>query len=253
MRLLLLQSVVLTACGEVRVDWPGEEESKPAVTVLDGDADEDGLTDGEELAAGTDPKDADSDNDGWSDGEEVSLGTNPTYSYSHPYYGDYNVGWCLEQPTASGPSSGHRYERGDVVENFTLTDQHSEEIDLYSFCGRHIMLVLGETGEPAFEALATEAQEHQETYWSYGLQVINLLIADADGNSINGFEQVDWASQFALSGIPVLDADNLTVWRSFEHDNDTPTIVHLSPDMEVVSVDEGITDPARWLTSKNRD
>ena len=252
MRLLLLLPVSLTACGEVIVDWPEEEETDPKVIVLDGDADGDGLTDGEELALGTDPQDADSDNDGWSDGEEVSLGTNPTYAYSHPYYGDYNVGWCLEQPAATGPSSGHRYERGDVVENFTLTDQHNEEIDLYSFCGRHIMLLLGETGDPDYQQLAAEAQEHQHAYWEHGLQVINLLIADADGNSISGFEQVDWASQYAFSAIPVLDDDNLTVWRSFEHDNNTPTIVHLGSQMEVLSVDDGVTDPARWLTPAKR-
>ena len=247
MRFILLLS--LTACGEGRVDWPGETETDAVLTVLDGDADNDGLTDGEELAAGTDPSDADSDNDGWSDGEEVNLGTNPTYSYSHPYYGDYNVGWCMEQPVATGPSSGHRYERGDVVDNFTLTDQHNEDIDLYSFCGRHIMLLLGETGDQDFQALAAESQAHQETLRAAGLQVIHLLIADDSGHSISGFEQVDWASQYAFSGIPVLDADNLTVWRSFEHDNDTPTIVHLSPEMVVLSVDEDITDPGRWLTA----
>ena len=246
----LLLPALLTACGEVVIDWPVEDETEPRVTVLDGDADGDGLTDGEELAAGTDPKDADSDNDGWSDGEEVALGTNPTYSYSHPYYGEYNVGLCLEQPTATGPSSGHRYERGDVVENFTLTDQHNEEIDPYSFCGRHVMLLLGETGDPDYQALAAEAQEHQEAYWAYGLQVINLLIADDDGNSISGFEQVEWASQYAFYGIPVLDADNLSVWRSFEHDNNTPTIVHLNSGMEVLSIDDGVIDPARWLTTK---
>ena len=133
-----LPLLLLTGCGEVIVDFSGEAVSEDGLTVLDHDTDNDGLTDGEELAAGTDPNDADTDNDGWSDGEEVDLGTNPTYAYSHPYYGDYNVGWCTDKPEATGPSSGHRYERGDVVENFTLIDQHGEEVNLYSLSLIHI-------------------------------------------------------------------------------------------------------------------
>jgi hypothetical protein len=41
------------------------------------DADDDGLSDGDEAAYGTNPSDPDSDNDGLDDGAEVSLGTNP--------------------------------------------------------------------------------------------------------------------------------------------------------------------------------
>ena len=43
----------------------------------DVDTDQDGLTDTEESALGTDPNHPDSDGDGLSDGEEVDLGTNP--------------------------------------------------------------------------------------------------------------------------------------------------------------------------------
>jgi gliding motility-associated-like protein len=44
---------------------------------MDTDDDNDGVSDIEELSAGTDPKDGDSDKDGLSDFEEVNLGTNP--------------------------------------------------------------------------------------------------------------------------------------------------------------------------------
>ena len=42
------------------------------------DSDNDGLTDGEEVALGTDATDADSDNDGQTDGAEVTAGTDAT-------------------------------------------------------------------------------------------------------------------------------------------------------------------------------
>jgi hypothetical protein len=45
---------------------------------LDGDADRDSLTDGEEVALGSDPRQADSDGDGVSDRDEFEQGTDPT-------------------------------------------------------------------------------------------------------------------------------------------------------------------------------
>lgn len=49
---------------------------------LDDDLDDDGLTNEEELAAGTDPENADSDGDGIFDGDELLLGTDPTVADS---------------------------------------------------------------------------------------------------------------------------------------------------------------------------
>jgi len=123
---------------------------------LNADTDADGVWDGDEAGLGTDPLNADTDADGWSDGDEVAGGTNPLYAYSHPYTGGYNVGFCEEGlPAATGPTgacsaSFHGttyewdcYQVGDVVENFSLVDQHGEMVDLYSFCGQVVTLVSG--------------------------------------------------------------------------------------------------------------
>ena len=109
------------------------------------DDDGDGLTNAEEDAYGTDPDNEDSDGDGYADGEEVNdHGTNPAYVYSHPYTGGYNVGWCDEEPNPTGPTGpGGAYREGDVASNFTLTDQHGELVDLYSFCGQNVMIGFG--------------------------------------------------------------------------------------------------------------
>ena len=29
------------------------------------------------------------------------------------------------------------------MQNFTLSDQHGEQVDLYSFCGQYVMLAVG--------------------------------------------------------------------------------------------------------------
>ena len=90
---------------------------------------------------------SDADGDGYTTGEEQAAGTNPNYAYSHPYTGGYNVGYCDEEPVPTGPTgdngSGAAYQEGDVVENFTLTDQHGEDVDLYSFCGQYVMIAFG--------------------------------------------------------------------------------------------------------------
>lgn len=120
------------------------------------DDDGDGLTNGAEAVRGTDPDDPDTDDDGFGDGQEVDDGTNPLYVYSHTYTGGYNVGYCEDgtaastSPTGSGVfehgGSTYRwnyFRAGDVLPNFTLRDQHGEDVDLYSFCGQVITLVSG--------------------------------------------------------------------------------------------------------------
>ncbi|MBT6489951.1 MAG: hypothetical protein HOK97_09325, partial [Deltaproteobacteria bacterium] len=69
----LLLAVALSACG---MDGLGNQVSDVAsLSTLD--TDQDGLTDSEEEALGTDPNDADSDDDGISDGDEVDAGWDP--------------------------------------------------------------------------------------------------------------------------------------------------------------------------------
>ncbi len=124
------------------------------------DSDGDGLTDAEEAALGTDPALADSDGDTVSDYDEVQAETNPLWEYSHNLYqGPYNFGYCEdgmlpgEEPSESGVYNygGTNYEwnyysEGQVVPNFTMMDQHGDDISLYAFCGHHVMATFGYAG-----------------------------------------------------------------------------------------------------------
>ena len=62
------------------------------------DSDDDGLTDAEEAALGTDPGNADSDGDGLADGAEVELGTNPLSSDTD------NDGYTDQEEVSEGTS-----------------------------------------------------------------------------------------------------------------------------------------------------
>ena len=57
----------------------------------------------------------------------------------------------------------------------------------------------------------------------------------------------DWANEFEMQTIPVLDAYDFWTWLPYEHDFSTPTIAHIGPDMRILSVDEGIDDPSAFL------
>jgi hypothetical protein len=120
-----------------------------------GDEDLDGLTNGDEEILGTDPYIADSDGDGMSDLEEIEAGTNPLYKYSHLYEGDYRVGYCNVKPVPTGPTleqkdptvgpnfTWYSLQEGDVPFNTQFIDQNGEVVDLYSFCGTQVMVLAG--------------------------------------------------------------------------------------------------------------
>ena len=59
------------------------EEVAAGTQPLIADTDGDGINDGAEGTAGTDPLDSDSDDDGYSDGVEVTVGSDPTNSKQH--------------------------------------------------------------------------------------------------------------------------------------------------------------------------
>ena len=103
-----------------------------------------------------DPTQQDRDGDGFTDAAEEEAGTNPDSVYSYPIeFGNYNVGACNTEPIPTGPSqetsmsengmefSWEHYGIDDVAENFVLKDQYGQDIELYNFCGQHIMLVIG--------------------------------------------------------------------------------------------------------------
>ena len=215
-----------------------ETETDPSTEDRDGD----GLSTAEEEIYGTDPDVADSDQDGFLDGEEVNThGTNPAYAHSHPYAGGYNVGWCSAVPT--GAVGSGRYQRGDVVSNVALLDQHGESVDLYSFCGQYVLIAFGAGWCGPCQDLAAEAQDVQDRYADDGFQFIEVLIENVWGGSPSTNDLSAWADYGGMETIPVLADGSQQVWSRFEQDGYIPTTVLLGPDMAILSLDQGLEDP----------
>ncbi|MEL6348468.1 MAG: redoxin domain-containing protein [Myxococcota bacterium] len=217
------------------------------------DRDGDGLSDTDEAALGTDPDVSDTDGDGVNDGDEQAAGTNPLYTASRPYTGGYNVGYCADgmaTPTGpTGPSNGlaNTFQAGDVVDNFTLYDQHGEAVELYSFCGQVVMLAFGAEWCTACRSLAQTAQAEQDRYGPDGFQIIEILIEDTRGGPPGITATERWAYDNGLFTIPVLDDGAQVHWSMFELDFTIPSTVILDRDGTVLSVDARVTDPSPYL------
>jgi len=99
------------------------------------DSDGDGLTDDEEIALGLDPNNADTDGDGYTDGAEDNSYTNPLDPEDHPYEGGWPIDSCRNDITPTGS-----FTVGEIVQNYTFTDQFGEEIRLHDFCNHVVLL-----------------------------------------------------------------------------------------------------------------
>lgn len=257
-QLSLLALLFTVGCSEEDTD-EGPKGMDPA-----GDEDGDGLQNGDEEELGTDPNNADSDDDGFGDADEVLEGTNPNYEYSHSYTGEYNVGWCDTPPEPTGPTLEGEYvdeagnslatwalQNGDVPDNFTMLDQHGEMVDLYSFCGTQIMVVVsaGWCGPCRAEAetLQALAEEHPD------LQILQMLFQNNSGETPDLDFIQGWADDYGFVNVAALSTNEAPAESAEEYfslqssiwdiDGYIPTVYHLDTDMTIISADEGLTEP----------
>ena len=104
-------SLLLTACG---------------VKIEDGDMA--GLND-----LYIDP-DGDEDEDGWTNGEELEQGSDPFNAYDVPYIGGWKKDACRDDVEATGNGIG------EVAEDFGLVDQFGDRVYLHDFCNRVVLV-----------------------------------------------------------------------------------------------------------------
>jgi hypothetical protein len=228
------------------------------------DSDGDGLNDGVEVNDyGTDPTITDTDGDGYDDKLEVDSLTDPTQQYSHPYIGDFNVGTCKKYPDkATAHPSGFRivetggggavtvalYEEGDTVKNFQLIDQYGEQVDLYSFCGKFVDILFFQfnqlSGPSEYAALSCWIQDFKNVhsyYRDYGYELIVVLTQNNDTALPTKEDVSSVATMMGFLDLPVLASNDETIgsfhsW--FEKDFHEPTLVHIGPELNVLSVDK---------------
>lgn len=257
MRIAALFPLFLLACVT-----DGKEDENPS-DLPPSDADGDGLTDDEETTLGTDPNAADSDGDGLEDAAELEIGTNPMFEYSVPLpEGDYVLGTCPVLPSADAGATGtgsygdrtwDAYQEGDTVENWEGVDAYGQAVSVYNFCGNYTMVSIGAVWcGPCNDLASNLADEMAElTADRSDVTYFELLSQDGSGNNPT-VEVLDaWEEQYELFGIPVVGPDTRSSARTagtlWDADGYIPSTVLLSPDMRVISMDQGVTSASDIL------
>ncbi|MFZ5482078.1 MAG: TlpA family protein disulfide reductase, partial [Myxococcota bacterium] len=168
---------------------------------------------------------------------------------------DYLVGACPAAPDedAAGPTgegsygtyTWEAYQEGDVVRNWQGWDTFGQEVSLYNFCGNYMLVTLsaawcGPCQDLAEELTDVQAQVREE-YPNF--VVYELLYQNVRGNTPTTDQLVDWKETFELDGIPVVGPEDAAdpELALFERDGYIPTSVILSPELEVLSIDEYLT------------
>jgi thiol-disulfide isomerase/thioredoxin len=142
---------------------------------------------------------------------------------------------------------------GDVLDNFSMVDQHGEMVDLYSFCGRHVVITISAGWCVPCRSLAAELQSIQNTYreQGVGVQFIEIITEDNSGNPPSEAFLQGWARDYGFTSIPVLGAEAATYYdhisMTLDRDGYIPSVWQLNSALEVVHADGGNHNPGSYL------
>ena len=92
------------------------------------------------------------------------------------------------------------------------------------------------------------AQQKQDEYGTYGFQYIEVMTGDdLEAQPTPQSDLQQWQEDAQMLTIPTLDAYNFSDWGVYEVDFGTPSITHIGPEMQILSIDEGIEDPNQFM------
>lgn len=173
---------------------------------INDDADGDGLSDGKELALGSNPSVPDSDGDGYTDGAEANVGANPADPADHPFQAGWEMDACRNSVASTGNADGQ------VSDNFALLDQFGETVHLHDFCDQVVYVNFSAMwcGNCQVEAQTMEAR--YQRYLPSGVMFVEVMIEDVDGGEMDQDELNQWVDTYGLTLPVVSDPGSTTMW-----------------------------------------
>ncbi|MFT4624233.1 MAG: hypothetical protein ACI8PZ_002892 [Myxococcota bacterium] len=236
MRSAVLAAMLLLACGgkEEPIDTGSYD---PAA-----DPDDDGLSNEEEEALGTDPKNPDSDGDGVTDGREVNSNTDPLDADDKPYEGGWKIGACRDRVVPSGDAVG------EVSEDFALEDRYGDMIQLHAFCDRVVLVAAmhitpGDLDEATADAVADELIALWDEYERDGLMILWLVGPNFEDTAAT-IEDIAAFADFQGIEFPILLDTDWNVARRFTGgpDPQPPTYTLFGEGVKIAVIDQPL-DP----------
>ena len=125
---------------------------------------------------------------------------------------------------------------GDHPCNFTLKDQHDEDVSLYDFYGSAIVLDLSAMWCGPCQVAGTDVQATVERFSEHDISYITVLIDDPAGQAPTLAQAQGWANSYGITSEPVLQGS-----REFLNSDPTqgwplsswPTFVLITTDMRI--------------------
>ena len=104
-------------------------------------------------------------------------------------------------PTAAPPDGliGEGFERGDIVPDFRLMDQHGETVSLWQFHGQVVVLDISTMWCSPCRELAEGAEETWEEFEEHGFVYLTVLPEDVEREAPDNDDLNQWGDHYGIS------------------------------------------------------
>jgi hypothetical protein len=149
-------------------------------------------------------------------------------------------GWDASEPPADLEPQG--YNKGQVVPDLRLTDQHGDEVSLWQFYGDIILFDVSTMWCSPCQELAWGVDETSAHFEEDGFTYLTVLQEAADGGEPGRADLNSWGDTFSIT-TPILgDPEKLS--EDALKNGQYPALLIIGRDMKVVSRVNPATDEA---------